>query len=71
MSWRRVNAAGALISAIIWGIATYTDWVNSVRFISHISMATMVFTFIAAWRADVPNRRGKEDGKNCPFCGSS
>lgn len=55
MSWRRFNAVGAGLTVMLWGIATYTDWVNSVRFISHISMATFVVTFIAGWRADVPD----------------
>lgn len=57
-TWRKTNALGAITSCLLWGLATYTDWVNSVRFISHISMATMVFTFVAAWRADVPTKRG-------------
>jgi hypothetical protein len=56
-TWRNINAVGALVSTVLWGVATYTDWVNSVRFISHISMITMIFTFIAAWRADVPTKR--------------
>lgn len=46
---------GATLSAILWIVATDTGWVNSVKFISHISMATMIFTFVAAWRADVPD----------------
>lgn len=58
-SWRNVNALGGILSTFLWGIATYTDWVNSVRFISHISMLTMVFTFVAAWRADVPDKEEK------------
>lgn len=54
LSWRTLNAAGAALSAVLWIIASFTGWVNSVAFISHISMATMIFTFVAAWRADVP-----------------
>lgn len=59
--WRRINAIGVVVSTILWGVATYTDWVNSVRFISHISMATMIFTFVAAWRADVPTPKKEGD----------
>lgn len=55
MTWRRLNAAGAALSAALWIMAGVTGWVNSIAFIAHISMATMVFTFIAAWRADVPD----------------
>lgn len=55
-TWRRLNASAAGISAIVWAVATYTDWVASTRFVSHVSMVTMISTFIAAWRADVPVR---------------
>jgi hypothetical protein len=51
-TWRKVNMWCAAASTVLWAVATYTDWVNSVRFISHISMVTMIFTFVAAWRAD-------------------
>lgn len=55
ITWRNLNATCAALSFLLWGVATWTDWVASVRFISHISMLTMIFTFIAAWRADVPD----------------
>lgn len=54
MSWRKVNMVLAGASALLWVLATYTDWINSIKFVSHVSMATMVFTFVAAWRADEP-----------------
>lgn len=53
-NWRNFNASGAVISALLWIVATDTNWISSIKFLSHISMATMVFTFVAAWRADVP-----------------
>lgn len=55
-SWRNINATGAFLSMILWGVASWTNWIASVKFVSHISMITMVFTFIAAWRADVPDK---------------
>jgi hypothetical protein len=58
-TWRNINATGAALSTLLWGLATWTDWIASVRFVSHISMITMIFTFIAGWRADVPTK-GKE-----------
>lgn len=54
MLWRRLNLCGAALSSVLWGVASFTGWVNSIAFISHVSMATMVFTFVAAWRADAP-----------------
>lgn len=58
-TWRNLNACGAAVSALLWIVATDTGWVNSIKFLSHISMATMVFTFVAAWRADVPDKKGE------------
>lgn len=55
MTWRNLNAAGAALTVALWAVATDTDWINSVRFVSHISMLTLVITFVAAWRADVPD----------------
>lgn len=55
-SWRNINAFGALASMVLWGIASWTNWIASVKFVSHVSMLTMVFTFVAAWRADVPDK---------------
>jgi hypothetical protein len=55
---RNINMFSAAASCVLWGIATYTDWVAATRFISHISMANLVITFVAAWRADVPTKEG-------------
>jgi hypothetical protein len=60
LTWRRLNAAGAAATVVLWVVATDTDWINSVRFVSHISMLTLVFTFVAAWRADVPDKEPAE-----------
>lgn len=54
--WRKLNAVGAIISTILWGFATWVGWINSVAFVSHISMLALVVSFIAAWRADVPDK---------------
>lgn len=54
-TWRNVNALGAALSTLLWGVATWTNWIASVKFVSHVSMLTMIFTFIAAYRADVPD----------------
>lgn len=58
LTWRNVNGFGAAGSCLLWGVATWADWIASVRFISHVSMLTMIFTFIAAWRTDVPTGGG-------------
>lgn len=60
MTWPNLNAAGAAASLLLWIAATATDWINSVRFVSHISMLALVFTFVAAWRADVPDNEPQQ-----------
>lgn len=57
MTWKKLNAAGAALSCVLWVIASFTGWINSVSFVSHISMVTMIFTFVAAWRADSPTAK--------------
>lgn len=59
-SWRTLNFVGAIVSTILWGLAVWMDWINSVAFVSHVSMLALVVSFIAAWRADVPD---KEEGE--------
>lgn len=44
----------AVGSAILWGLATWFGWVNSVAFVAHMSMLALVAAFISAWRSDVP-----------------
>lgn len=34
-------------SLILWGVAWYLDWLSSVTFVSHISMAALVFSAIS------------------------
>lgn len=46
---------GAVASCLLWAAAIPTGWIYSVAFISHISMAALVISFVAAWRADEPN----------------
>lgn len=60
-SWRKANAAMALLSCILWGFATWVGWINSVAFVSHMSMLALVASFIAGWRADVPDKEGEID----------
>lgn len=56
MSWRKFNAIMALLSCLLWGFATWVGWINSVAFVSHMSMLALVASFIAGWRADVPDK---------------
>lgn len=52
--WRGFNLVGAIVSCFLWAFATWNGWIDSVQFVSHVSMLALVVSFIAAWRADVP-----------------
>jgi hypothetical protein len=42
-----INVAIAVGGAVLWVVATILGWVDSVRFVSHISLAAIVLTPIA------------------------
>lgn len=37
--------------AVLWGVAIPLGWINSIAFISHVTMATALLTSFAAWCA--------------------
>jgi hypothetical protein len=57
MTWRRANLWLAIAWAVIIPVAVATGWIYSLAFISAASIYANVASHIAAWRADVPNRR--------------
>ena len=63
-SWKYLNLFGAIASLALWGVATFTGWINSVAFVSHISMLALVISFIAAWRADTYTPPPGEENEN-------
>jgi hypothetical protein len=63
MIWRKISGCGVILALILWGVATYFDWVNSVRFVSHLSLLAIVLSFLAAWRADVPTKSEDQQEK--------
>lgn len=53
-SWRTANFVGVVLSVVLWVVATVVGWIDSVAFVSHVSMLALVVGFVAAWRSDVP-----------------
>lgn len=39
-----------VLTAVLWGAATWLGWVQSVVFISHISMAALLIEVFLAWQ---------------------
>ena len=54
MSWRRFNALRVVFYVVMTPIAFWLDWLDSVTFVSLLSIWALVESAIAAWRADVP-----------------
>jgi hypothetical protein len=54
VSWRRFNATATAVWLVMIPVAVVTHWVESVVFVSAISLYANVASHLAAWRADVP-----------------
>jgi hypothetical protein len=57
VTWRRANLLLAIAWAVLIPVAVATGWIYSIAFISAASIYAKVASHVAAWRADVPNRR--------------
>lgn len=55
MRWRHFNLVLTVAMVALWALATYTDWINSVRFVGHVSMLALVLAAWSAYRSDTPN----------------
>lgn len=58
----RLNMSGVVFFLLLWIVAMPTGWIHSVTFVSHVSMATAVFTCFAAWcssRVEVKQEEAK------------
>lgn len=51
-TWRRFNGVLVILMLLLWLLAWHEDWINSIRFVSHMSMLALVLAALAAWRAD-------------------
>jgi len=54
VSWRLVNLVATIAWLIMIPVSVATHWVESVVFVSAISLYANVASHLAAWRADVP-----------------
>lgn len=48
---RRVHGGLVLFWIALWIAATVLNWVDSVRFISHLSVAALVLGSLASWQS--------------------
>jgi hypothetical protein len=48
--WKRVHFVGIFVMIAIWVVAGIFGWLQSVTFVSHISMAALVLAEISSWQ---------------------
>jgi hypothetical protein len=56
-----IHGTAIVVVSLVWVAAAKFHWLESVVFLSHISMAAFLYTAITAWRADVPNKEEQDD----------
>lgn len=59
--WRRVHGWATLGFLALWGVAIPTGWINSVAFVSHISMIALAYAALSAWQAGRAEVKVDED----------
>lgn len=55
MSWKRANAWATITWLVLIPVAYALQWLQSVTFVSSISLYANVASHMAAWRADKPD----------------
>ena len=60
--WEWIHGIAVIIFIIIWILAVPFGWIQSVTFVSHMSMIALVYAAVSAWQAARVER--KEDEKD-------
>lgn len=47
---RKILGWSVIGTGLLWGVATFIGWVESVAFISHVSMAALLLETFLAWQ---------------------
>jgi hypothetical protein len=50
-AWKWIHLGFVFFFTALWGVAFLTGWINSVAFISHVSMVALVYAAASAWQA--------------------
>lgn len=64
ITWRRFNGIRIVGYVVLTPVAYFAGWLQSVIFVSLISIWALVETAIASWRADVPIPKDVQDAVN-------
>lgn len=49
--WKWIHLSFVFLFAAIWVAAVPTGWIQSVTFVSHMSMAALVYAGVSSWQA--------------------
>ena len=60
--WKYFHFSGILFFISLWLVASFTGWIESVKFVSHVSMAALVLAELSSWQAARVEQ--KEDKRN-------
>lgn len=61
--WKYLHLAGIIFFLALWLVASLVGWIESVRFVSHVSMAALVLAELSAWQAArVEQKEDKNNG---------
>lgn len=50
-AWKWIHFSLVIFFLLMWGAAWLFGWVNSVVFVSHVSMVALVLAEVSAWQA--------------------
>lgn len=56
LSWRNLSLCGAVLTFVLWPVVELAGQIESIAIVNRVSFVTAGFTFIAAWRSDVPTK---------------
>lgn len=62
--WKWFHLVGILAMVALWAFATITKLVESVVFVSHVSMLALVLAEFSAWQASRTEQKEDENGNS-------
>lgn len=60
--WKYFHLVGIFAMVLLWAVATFSGLVESVTFVSHVSMLALVLAEFSAWQAS--RTEEKEDERD-------
>lgn len=58
---RHVHGGVVIAACVLWAVAAWQGWLTSVAFVSHLSVAAIVYTGITAWQGARAEEKADEE----------